>query len=118
MNEENYHEKVERSLRRGNINFDFLNPTQLPDGERTSETNDRRTNDRTGKRGLFYRGMKPRVMSGSYTGLAMALATTSVVGLISVWNSNNFIALLAIPFLMSAALASLIMLGLFLARPR
>lgn len=116
-NESDYEQKVERSLRRGNINFDFLNPVHLPDEKSESKT-DRRGGTRTGKRGLFSRGWKTSVMPGWYTWLWLASAAASAVGLIFVWGSDNFIALLAVPFLLSAALASLIMLGLFLARPR
>lgn len=112
-----YSEKVERSLRRGNINFDFLNPVHLPD-ETQEISLDRRTTGRTGKRGLFNRGWKPRVMPGWYTWVWLLLAVMSAAGLVSVWKSDFFLALLAVPFLLSAALASLIMLGLFLARPR
>lgn len=116
-NDSEFQAKVERSLRRGNINFDFLNPVQLPDEEQ-QRAEDRRGGARTGKRGLFSRGWKTKVMPGWYTWLWLAAAAASAVGLIFVWRSDNFIALLAVPFLLSAALASLIMLGLFLARPR
>ncbi len=116
-NDSEYQAKVERSLRRGNINFDFLNPVHLPD-EKSESKSDRRGGARTGKRGLFSRGWKPSVMPGWYTWWWLAAAAASAVGLIFVWRAENFIALLAVPFLLSAALASLIMLGLFLARPR
>lgn len=109
--------EVERTLRRGNINFDFLNPVQLPPEAQPTADN-RREAERAGKRGLFNRGFKPRVMPGWYTWLWLLGAMTSAAGLILVWKSDHFIALLAVPFLLSAALASLIMLGLFLARPR
>lgn len=115
--ESDYTAKVERSLRRGNINFDFLNPVYLPDDE-DLRTEDRRGGSRTGKRGLFSRGWKVRVMPGWYTWVWLFMVVASIVGLIFVWRSDFFIALLAVPFLLSAALASLIMLGLFLARPR
>ncbi len=109
--------RVERSLRRGNINFDFLNPVQLRDSETPIEA-DRRSLSRSGKRGLFNRGRKPRVFSDWYTGLWLAAVVCSIGGLTLVWNSAHFLALLAVPFLLSTALASLIMFGLFLARPR
>ncbi len=112
-----FSERVERSLRRGNINFDFLNPVHLPDDEKTP-SEDRRGGTRTGKRGLFSRGWKVKVLPGWYTWVWLFFALASVVGLTFVWQSDNFVALLAVPFLLSSALASLIMLGLFLARPR
>ena len=112
-----FSERVERQLRRGNINFDFLNPVHLPD-EQSVRAEDRRGDARTGKRGLFNRGWKPKVMPGWYTWLWLVGAAASVTGLTFVWQSDNFVALLAVPFLLSSALASLIMLGLFLARPR
>lgn len=118
MAEDTFSEKVERSLRRGNINFDFLNPVHLPDETDEAPGDDRRHGDRSGKRGIFNRGMKPRVMSASYTWFALAALVASTMGLVLVWQADNFLALLAIPFLLSAALASLIMLGLFWARPR
>lgn len=109
--------RVERSLRRGNINFDFLNPVYLRENESAREA-DRRAQARSGKRGLFDRGRKPRVFSDWYTALWLFVVFSSTGGLIVVWNSAHFLALLAVPFLLSTALASLIMLGLFLARPR
>lgn len=109
--------EVERTLRRGNINFDFLNPVYLPT-ESETPAGDRRGNERSGKRGLFNRGFKPKVMPGWYTWLWLLGAGISALGLALVWRSDHFIAILAVPFLLSAALASLIMLGLFLARPR
>ncbi|AFM12556.1 hypothetical protein [Turneriella parva] len=112
-----YEARVERSLRRGNINFDFLNPVQLRDEVPAVET-DRRTGARAGKRGLFNRGRKQRVLSDWFTVLWLAAAAGSVIGFVLVWKSSHFLALLAVPFLLSSALASLIMLGLFLARPR
>ncbi len=112
-----YEARVERSLRRGNINFDFLNPVQLRDEAPAVEA-DRRSSARAGKRGLFNRGRKQRVLSDWFTVLWLAAAVASVVGFVIVWNSSHFLALLAVPFLLSSALASLIMLGLFLARPR
>ncbi len=112
-----YEARVERSLRRGNINFDFLNPVQLRDDAPAVEA-DRRSGARAGKRGLFNRGRKQRVLSDWFTVLWLAAAAASVVGFVIVWNSSHFLALLAVPFLLSSALASLIMLGLFLARPR
>lgn len=115
--DKDFSERVERQLRRGNINFDFLNPVHLPDEAKAPES-DRRGDARTGKRGLFNRGWKPKVMPGWYTWVWLVGALASAVGLTFVWQSDNFVALLAVPFLLSAALASLIMLGLFLARPR
>jgi len=112
-----YEARVERSLRRGNINFDFLNPVQLRD-EKSSVEADRRSGARAGKRGLFNRGRKQRVFSDWFTALWLVAALGSIGGLVVVWNSAHFLALLAVPFLLSSALASLIMLGLFLARPR
>jgi hypothetical protein len=109
--------RVERSLRRGNINFDFLNPVQLRDEESAIEA-DRRSGARAGKRGIFNRGRKQRVFSDWLTALWLVAAIGSIAGLVIVWNSAHFLALLAVPFLLSSALASLVMLGLFLARPR
>lgn len=112
-----YEARVERSLRRGNINFDFLNPVQLREDAPAVEA-DRRSGARAGKRGLFNRGRKQRVFSDWYTVLWLVAATGSIAGFVVVWHSAHFLALLAVPFLLSSALASLIMLGLFLARPR
>lgn len=110
-------ERVGRSLRRGNINFDFLNPVQ-PGTESIPIPNDRRGSERAGKRGLFNRGRKPKVMRGWHTWLSFSGTAVSLAGLVLVWNSQHFLAMLAVPFLLSSALVSLIMLGLFLARPR
>lgn len=117
QNAESYSAEVERSLRRGNINFDFLNPVHLPD-EKPPVASERRTQERSGKRGLFNRGRRVSVLPQWYTWLWLAAVAASVTGLALVWNSDHFLALLAVPFLLSSALASLIMLGLFLARPR
>jgi hypothetical protein len=112
-----YSQKVERGLRRGNINFDFLNPARLPDVD-NGDQDDRRLGRRMGKRGLFNRGRVQMPMAAWHSWLWLLAALICSGGLTIVWNTDNLLALLAVPFLLSGALASLIMLGLFLARPR
>lgn len=115
--EGNLTQRVERQFRRGNINFDFLNPVQ-PHEQPKPFTNDRRREARTGKRGIFNRGRPPKVISAWYSIFAFVALTGSIIALRLVWLSDHYIALFAIPFLLSMALASLIVFGLFLARPR
>lgn len=110
-------QRVERQFRRGNINFDFLNPVQ-PQETSQPWQNDRRKEVRTGKRGIFNRGRAPKVISAWYSVFAFAALAASVVALRLVWLSDHYMALFAIPFLLSVALAALIVFGLFLARPR
>jgi hypothetical protein len=114
--EADYPKLVERTLRRGNINFDFLSPVQLPDS--SSLSNDRRAEKRQGKRGLFNRGRKVKPLPRYHVLLWLLAVFASLSGLLLVWRAEHFLALLAVPLLLSLALASLIMLGLFLARPR
>ncbi|MCX7632046.1 MAG: hypothetical protein N2Z22_01795 [Turneriella sp.] len=108
---------IERQLRRGNINFDFLNPVELPRTEAYTGR-ERRAQPRTGKRGLFNRGRKVRVLSGWYALPALVVFALCVYGLIFVWESRHYLVLFAIPILLSTALAALILFGLLLARPR
>lgn len=112
------HIKVERSFRRGNVNFDFLSPVQPKRKDESDTAFERRTAQRIGKRGLFNRGRKVRAAPGWYTWLWLALTALSMAGLFAVWTSDFFLTLLAVPFLLSTTLVSLIMFGLFLARPR
>jgi len=110
--------KVEE-FKKGNINFDFLQP----EGEsRTEETlpfqSERRAGTREGKRGLFNRGRKVRPMGPlSLLGWG-ALVVLCVGGIVaSFWIVAPLLKLLLLPVLFLGALGGLVMLALIQARP-
>lgn len=109
---------VERAFRRGNINFDFLQPGAAEQLE-AQTAQERRGGSRQGKRGLFNRGRPARPV-GKIQVYAWALVCAlSAVGLGSVFIVGKSLALLlALPLLFGGFLWSIIMLTLFLARPR
>jgi hypothetical protein len=111
---------VRRDFRKGNINFDFLQPEgTLPDRRRDPRASDRRAGEREGKRGLFNRGRPPRPVGWVHVGLwsvllaFSALATGWIVIL-----GQSVLWLLLLPFALSTGLWSLVMLLLIKARPR
>jgi hypothetical protein len=113
-------EAVRRDFRKGNINFDFLQPEG--DGiERRTEPRgpDRRAGQREGKRGLFNRGRPPRPVGWMHVSAWAALLTVSVVA--TLWIvvlGDSVLWLLLLPFALSTGLWSVIMLVLFQSRPR
>ncbi|MCE9596525.1 MAG: hypothetical protein K8S54_01025 [Spirochaetia bacterium] len=109
---------VERAFRRGNINFDFLQPGA---GEQQEEqtAQERRGTSRSGKRGLFNRGRPSRPVGKIQIYLWGLVCLSSALGLGSVFIVGKSLALLlALPLLFGGFLWSIIMLTLFLARPR
>ncbi len=111
---------VQKAFRRGNINFDFLQPdSQSREIEEEDLRSERRTNSRQGKRGLFNRGRPSRPVSRSQVYLWAALFGVSA-GLIFVlfFSGRSILLLLGLPVLFGTLLWSVIMLTLFLARPR
>ena len=112
---------VRRTLRRGNINFEFLNPREAAEARarEEAEARERRQDERADKRGLFNRGRSPRPI----TRLSMAfwglLCIASLGGLASIFvYAESIIWLLGLPVLVATFFWSLIMLVLFSARPR
>lgn len=111
---------VRRDFRKGNINFDFLQPEGAP-GERRSTHRgpDRRSGVREGKRGLFNRGRTPRPVGWGLISAWAALlfgccaATAWIVAF-----ADSVLWLLFLPFALSIGLWSVIMLVLFHNRPR
>ena len=111
---------AKRDFRKGNINFDFLQPedrhftkNKIPLQE------ERRNTQREGKRGLFNRGRPPRPVSTIQTLSWAVLFFTALVFI--VWIiifGESIIWLLALPVTLASLLWSLIMLALFKARPR
>ena len=110
--------KVEE-FKKGNINFDFLQP----EGEsRTSESqpfqSERRSQAREGKRGLFNRGRRVRPigpLSLAFWGLLVVVCIGGIAG--SFWLAAPLLKLLLLPVLSLGALGGLIMLALIQARP-
>ncbi|MBE7437718.1 MAG: hypothetical protein HS115_04615 [Spirochaetales bacterium] len=111
---------VERSFRKGNINFDFLQPEgheEYPGAILPAE--DRRSQQRDGKRGLFRRGRKPVTIGRAYFVGWSILFLLSLVLMIAIPLAvQSWLFLLFMPILLATFLWSLIMLTLFLARPR
>lgn len=112
---------MRRDFRRGNINFDFLQP----EGEAQAVASqaepfvERRGAQREGKRGLFNRGRSPRpITRWHFFGWGASLALSIGLGLwIVIWRPSLLWYLL-LPMVMAGGFWSLIMLALFKARPR
>ncbi|MCB1172193.1 MAG: hypothetical protein KDK39_01450 [Leptospiraceae bacterium] len=108
-----------REFRRGNINFDFLQPDGASlEYEQTEPALDRRTRQREGKRGLFNRGRRlhrigPLVKYFWLLGCLLCLGgiIVSLVLHLSLWP------LVTIPVFGLGALFSLMMFVLIQARP-
>lgn len=110
---------VQKAFRRGNINFDFLNPASLSGEEEDTPRIERRNNSRQGKRGLFNRGRPSRPVSRKQVYAWIGLGAVSLTGLLATFFAGkSVLLLLALPLLLSSFLWSVIMITLFLARPR
>ncbi|MCR9145211.1 MAG: hypothetical protein NXI24_23435 [bacterium] len=113
-------EAVRRDFRKGNINFDFLQPEGSGVGRRSSARGpDRRSGEREGKRGLFNRGRPPRPVGWLHVSAWSALLVGSAAA--TIWIivlGDSVLWLLLLPFALSTGLWSVIMLALFQSRPR
>ncbi len=113
-------EAVRRDFRKGNINFDFLQPADGgPERRERVRGPDRRSGQREGKRGLFNRGRPPRpvgwLLVSAWVGLLLA-STAATLWIVVLGDSVLW--LLLLPFALSTGLWSVIMLALFQSRPR
>jgi len=110
---------VERAFRRGNINFDFLQPGIRENEEVDSKRSERRGGARHGKRGLFNRGRPSAPVSKAqmYLWVLLCAGSAASLGFLFV-AGKSVILLLALPVLIGSFLWSVVMLTLFLARPR
>jgi hypothetical protein len=115
--EEKIPSSIEKSLRKGNINFDFLQPEESPSIATDSKVSNRRTNSRHGKRGLFNRGRPPRPFKKVHLYLAIAFCIAQVLGITAIALSQQYLWLLLIPILLTLFLGSLLMVTLLLVRP-
>ena len=111
---------VQKAFRRGNINFDFLNPASTTGQEDENLPQvERRTNSRQGKRGLFNRGRPSRPVSRLQVYGWAGLCAGSLGGILALFFAGkSVLLLLGLPLLFSTFLWSVIMITLFLARPR
>lgn len=112
-------ENVRRSLRRGNINFEFLNPREAAAASPAPETVERRRSERKDKRGLFNRGRPPRPVTHLSMLVWGLLLLVSAAGLVWVFAYGESVFwLLGLPLLVASGCWSLFMLALFAGRPR
>ncbi len=111
---------VRRTLRRGNINFEFLNPREIAAARAREEAGrERRRGQRDDKRGLFNRGRPPSPITSLSLVFWGALSLMSLAGLAGIFfYAESVVWLLGLPFLAGAFFWSLVMLSLFAARPR
>lgn len=111
---------VQKAFRRGNINFDFLNPASIAGDEDESLPQvERRNNQRLGKRGLFNRGRPSKPVSRLQVYAWAGLCAGSLGGILTLFfTGKSVLLLLGLPLLFSTFLWSVIMITLFLARPR
>ncbi|MCG9876046.1 MAG: hypothetical protein MH321_14815 [Leptospiraceae bacterium] len=115
--EEKIPSSIERTLRKGNINFDFLQPEDSKHAKSESTASNRRAGSRQGKRGLFNRGRPARPFKKSHLIATILFCITQIIAFISICLSSNFIWLLFIPIVLTLFLGSLIMVTILLVRP-
>jgi hypothetical protein len=108
---------LEKSFRKGNINFDFLQPEGDSIVHLEKGASNRRSNDRQGKRGLFNRGRPARPFKRIHLVIAVLFCILQIVLLVGIAFSNHFIWLLFVPMILTFFLGSLIMVTLLLVRP-
>ena len=112
---------VRRALRRGNINFEFLDPRaagEATEGEAVPRT-ERRSGERKDKRGLFNRGRPARPVTRTSQFFWAVLGALSVAGMTTTFlYADSVIYLLGLPVFVASFFWSLMMLALFAARPR
>lgn len=116
-NEDKIPPSIEKSLRKGNINFDFLQPEEFTDETVDVEAANRRNNLRQGKRGLFNRGRPPRPFKKIHLYFAILFCLSQVGAILAIALSGQLFLLLLIPILLSLFLGSLIMVTLLMVRP-
>lgn len=108
---------IERSLRKGNINFDFLQPESITKEETSTDSPDRRSGSRQGKRGMFNRGRTPRPFQKKHLILAIAFAILQVLVITAIALGKQYFWLLILPVLLTVLLGTLILVTLLLVRP-
>lgn len=122
-------EDVVRTFRKGNINFEFLQPGEAPEQPEIGLPTRRPAKEdagksipgpgQQGKRGLFDRGRPRRTITRIHIFAWTSLCLFSLGGLVAIYlEGRHIVVLLAMPVLISSFLWSTIMLVLFLARPR
>lgn len=109
----------ESSLRRGNINFDVLEP-ETPADERPARRERAGTIDELpSKRGIFDVGRKGEAVRPHHVALWLAIFGGSLISLAAmILKASSVIWMLALPVVLMALVWSAIMLGLYKARPR
>lgn len=115
--EEKIPSSIERSLRKGNINFDFLQPEDNKNRKADSADLNRRASSRQGKRGLFNRGRPARPFKKIHLVGTVLFCIFQIFAFIGICISNNYILLLFIPIVLTLFLGSLIMVTILLIRP-
>ncbi|TGL60150.1 hypothetical protein EHQ58_06515 [Leptospira ognonensis] len=116
-NEDKIPPSIEKTLRKGNINFDFLQPDEFTDETQDVEAANRRNNSRQGKRGLFNRGRPPRPFKRIHLYFAILFCFSQVAAITAIALSGQFLWILFIPILLTLFLGSLIMVTLLMVRP-
>ena len=82
--EDHVHEAdLRRSLRRGNINFEFLDHREADDELQRARRQERRRIERKDKRGLFNRGRRPRPVTRLSVALWSLLCLGAGAGLVA-----------------------------------
>lgn len=109
----------ETSLRRGNINFDVLEP-ETPTEERPAPQERAATPEELpSKRGIFDAGRKPDAVRPHHVALWLTIFVGSLLSLAAILlRASSVIWMLALPVVLMSLVWSAIMLGLYKARPR
>lgn len=108
-----------KEFKRGNINFDFLQPDEeFKISNAQVRLEERRDQSRDGKRGLFNRGRTINPVGKVAVFVWYSIFVLSLAGLTwSIFTGNTILHLLVIPMLSLSSIGSLMMIALFKARP-
>lgn len=117
-NTSSLNENLKQTFKRGNINFDFLQPEIIPEADDEKHIPEKRTRMRQGKRGIFNRGRPVQRIRTVDIVIWIVVNLLSVSGIISLFFVQSFFWIIVLPLLFSGFLWSSIMLSLFFARPR
>jgi hypothetical protein len=110
---------VGESFRRGNVNFDLLQPEKQVPGDKTPASGGETPGPEMSKRGLFFKDRQPRPLKmGTVICWAALFLGSSATLAWSLAFGRSFVWLMLFPVVILAMLWSATMLAVIFARPR
>ena len=110
---------VGESFRKGNVNFDLLQPGRQGPGDEAPASGGEIPGQEPSKRGLFFKNRAPKPLkTGTVIGWAALFLGSSATLAWSLAFGRSFVWLMLFPVVILAMLWSAIMLAVIFARPR